>query len=196
MRSRVSRLLRRWGLSGSLVGAEGASRPSRTSSYGLSRPQRRALLEQQFVGNYDLVAPPRTRRADHRGASWMHGCLDYPPRTETERSLVPRWQSLDTGTLFWQVSAVRLLGDARRSHPPQPWAGAVCQLRGALSAPFLKKRWQLVRGTRVPRDVLEVWRPRLRRACPDLSRRFEPRRIVDRACLQEGDFRHRLDRAE
>ncbi len=55
---------------------------------------------------------------------------------------------------------------------------------------------ELVRGTLVPHDVLKVWCPRLRRARPDLGCRFEPRCIVDRACLQEGYLRHRLNRAE
>ena len=55
---------------------------------------------------------------------------------------------------------------------------------------------RLVRGTRVPHDVLKMWCPRLRRARPDLGCRFKPRHIVDRPCLQEGYFRHRLDRAE
>jgi len=38
--------------------------------------------------------------------------------------------------------------------------------------------------------------PRLRGACPDLNRRFEPRGVVDRPCLHECQSRHRLDGAE
>ncbi len=41
-----------------------------------------------------------------------------------------------------------------------------------------------------------MWCPRLCRTGPNLDRRFEPRCIVDRPGLKEGQFRHRFDRAE
>src|SRR5262249_19188283 len=54
----------------------------------------------------------------------------------------------------------------------------------------------LNRNTLEPHGVLEVRCPRLRRASPDLDRRFDPGRVLDRPCLQEDQTRHRLNRAE